>query len=430
MNPSSGATATAASNTGSRSDMQTAASNGPRSKAATSTASSEKGDAANYTATRPTSATPTRTTPVRTIPTQTFQRSSGDSQATNAGGPADAQSGEESGSNQSGEAAVVSAASNTPSARSSVTPGDDRATKIANLNEEAKALVPVNSPAPSASNRSLELPIEQIETNPFQPRREFNESEIASLAESLRDHEQLQPILVRRVGETYQLISGERRLRAAKHAGLKTIRADIREADDRLVSELAIIENLQRKDLSAVEKALSFRRYIEEHRCTQDDLAKRLKIDRSTVANMMRMLELPQPILDAVQSHAISAGHARALLPLNEVDEQLDFAKRIEAEGWSVRMAEREVSETIKAQDAAENGTAGPARSATQPSKMPKSEHVVALEQDLKMALGSKVEIKSGARGRGKITIHFSNSIEFERLRDALAQTGAAKKAA
>ncbi len=139
------------------------------------------------------------------------------------------------------------------------------------------------------------------------------------------------------MGDRFQLISGERRLRAAIQAGMKTIRAEIRQADDRLVAELAIIENLQRKDLNPKRKALSFKRYVTEHRCTQDDLAKRLKIDRSTIANMMRLLELPDPIQSAIQRDEISAGHARSLLPLGNEKEQLEFAKRAKEEGWSVR---------------------------------------------------------------------------------------------
>ena len=159
----------------------------------------------------------------------------------------------------------------------------------------------------------LELAVDQIQNNPFQPRRMFHEAEIASLAESLKAHDILQPILVRRVKDKYQLISGERRLRAAIKAGWSTIAARLRIADDRLVAELAIVENLQRKDLNPIEKALSFRRYLDEHKCTQEDLAGRLKIDRSTIANLMRLLELPDPVLDAIRNENISAGHARAL---------------------------------------------------------------------------------------------------------------------
>ena len=162
---------------------------------------------------------------------------------------------------------------------------------------------------------TLELPVHEIENNPFQPRREFNHDEIASLAESLKNHQQLQPILVRVVDGRYQLISGERRLRATMHAGMQTIRAEVREADDRLVAELAIIENLQRKDLNPIEKAMSFKRYIEEHRCKQDDLAKRLSIDRSTIANLMRLLELPQGILDQLVAGDLVRGTRSCFAP-------------------------------------------------------------------------------------------------------------------
>ena len=143
------------------------------------------------------------------------------------------------------------------------------------------------------ANDNILLHVYEIDNNPFQPRRDFTEPEIASLAESLKEHDMLQPVVVRRVGERYQLISGERRLRAAIHAGWDKIPARVREADDRLVAELAIVENLQRQDLNPIEKALSFQRYIHEHDCTQEDLAHRLKIDRSTIANLMRLIELP-----------------------------------------------------------------------------------------------------------------------------------------
>ena len=124
----------------------------------------------------------------------------------------------------------------------------------------------------------LMLGVDDIDDNPFQPRRDFSESEIVSLAESLKEHDMLQPVLVRRVGPRWQLISGERRLRAAKRAGWKQVPARVRQADDRLVAELAIVENLQRKDLNPIEKALSFRRYLDEHSSTQEDLSNRLKI--------------------------------------------------------------------------------------------------------------------------------------------------------
>ncbi|MBC8872167.1 MAG: ParB/RepB/Spo0J family partition protein, partial [Planctomycetes bacterium] len=147
---------------------------------------------------------------------------------------------------------------------------------------EARETVADADTMPGAgSGGLLDLNVYEIDDNPFQPRRDFSEPEIVSLAESLKEHDMLQPILVRRVGDRYQLISGERRLRAAIQAGWSTVPARLREADDRLVAELAIVENLQRKDLNPVEKALSFKRYLEEHECSQEDLARRLKIDRS-----------------------------------------------------------------------------------------------------------------------------------------------------
>jgi ParB family chromosome partitioning protein len=242
----------------------------------------------------------------------------------------------------------------------------------------------------------------------------FHEAEIASLAESLKAHDILQPILVRRVKDKYQLISGERRLRAAIKAGWSTIAARLRIADDRLVAELAIVENLQRKDLNPIEKALSFRRYLDEHKCTQEDLAGRLKIDRSTIANLMRLLELPDPVLDAIRNENISAGHARALLPLDNDRQQVVFCTRIQKESLSVRDTEELVQQKILEED----GTSQP----RQPRRRTRAvnRQIADLEQELRMALGTKVEIRQSRSGRGRIVIHFSNNGEFERLRKIL----------
>jgi ParB family chromosome partitioning protein len=276
-----------------------------------------------------------------------------------------------------------------------------------------------------AAGGLLQLPIDQIEENPFQPRRDFSQTEIASLAESLREHDMLQPILVRQVNGRYQLISGERRLRAAKHAGWATIPARVRQADDRLVAELAIVENLQRKDLNPVEKALSFKRYLDEHRCTQDDLAQRLKIDRSTIANLMRLLELPESLLDSLRKGELTAGHARALLPLDDEEQQVALARRIEQEGLSVRDVERMVSEQVGQDDALDAADILPL-----PSKQKRtaSEQILSLEQELRHALGMRVEIRASSRGRGKLVIHFQDHDEFDRLRIQLTATSTASE--
>lgn len=265
----------------------------------------------------------------------------------------------------------------------------------------------------------LHLNVHAIDDNPFQPRRDFSEPELASLAESLKEHDMLQPILVRQVNGRYQLISGERRLRAAVRAGWTTVPARLRQADDRLVAELAIVENLQRKDLNAVEKAMSFKRYVDEHRCTQEDLAQRLKIDRSTIANLMRLLELPETVLDALRNGLVSAGHARALLPLGDPKAQIDFCERICRDELSVREVERRVSELIAVEDGTEPAIAG--RIGTRRTK---SEQIGSLQQELRLVLGAKVEIRQTSRGRGKIVIHFSDHDEFERLWRQLSDHG------
>ena len=254
------------------------------------------------------------------------------------------------------------------------------------------------------------LDVNEVEPNPFQPRRDFGQAEIDSLAESLKAHEQLQPILVRQVDGRFQLISGERRWRAAKKAGLAHIKAQVRDADDRLVAELAIVENLQRKDLNAIEKALSFKRYLDEHHCTQEDLGKRLKIDRSTIANLLRLLELPGPVQDALRDGKISAGHARALLPLGDHRAQVEFSNRIQQEGVSVRATEQEVQELIVREDAEPLSVAKTRAARTQ------NQQIASLEQDLRRALGAKVDIRNGTGGRGRIVIHFKGHDDFERL--------------
>lgn len=268
----------------------------------------------------------------------------------------------------------------------------------------------------------MRLNISEIDDNPFQPRRDFGETEIASLSESLKEHDMLQPILVRRIGERYQLISGERRLRAAVQAGWQQIPAQMREADDRLVAELAIVENLQRKDLNPIEKALSFKRYLDQHECTQEELAGRLKIDRSTIANLLRLLELPPVVIDAVRSGELTAGHARALLPLGDEPMQIVYSEQIREHGWSVRETERQVSQRISQEDHEPLKVVGGTK--TQAATRTRNDQIGSLEQELRTALGTKVDIRQNAKGRGKIVIQFTSHEEFERLRAMLTDSG------
>ncbi len=261
-----------------------------------------------------------------------------------------------------------------------------------------------------------EISVYEIDNNPFQPRQEFDTAEIEALAASIKEHGLLQPIVVRRVDGRYQLIAGERRLRAATKAGFQQVAAQIREADDRQVAELAIVENLQRKDLNPLEKAASFQRYLSTYGGTQEELAARLKINRSTVANLIRLLELPEEVRQALHTGGISQGHARALLPLGDQHEQIAFAKRIFVEQLSVRETESQVKEMIQQADSnplAEDETEGESNS---PKPRASSEHLQSLEQQFRTALGTKVDIRQSAKGRGRIVISFANHDEFERL--------------
>ncbi len=267
----------------------------------------------------------------------------------------------------------------------------------------------------------LRLNVYEIDDNPFQPRRDFGDAEIASLAESLKEHDMLQPVLVRRVAGRYQLISGERRLRAAIRAGWSTIPARVRAADDRLVAELAIVENLQRKDLNPIEKALSFKRYLDQHQCTQEELAGRLKIDRSTIANLMRLLELPETVIDAIRAERLTAGHARALLPLGDEHLQVSFAQQIQQEAWSVRETERQVQQRIAQEDGEPLRVVGAGTGAR--TARTYSDHIASLEQEFRAALGTRVDIRRNSRGRGKLIVHFTGHDEFDRLRRLLTDT-------
>lgn len=271
--------------------------------------------------------------------------------------------------------------------------------------------------------RLVWLNVYEIERNPYQPRHDFDEEAIATLRESIQEHGMLQPLVVRRVGDRNQLISGERRLRAATAAGWEKVPVQFRDADDRQVAELAIVENVQRKDLNPLEKAASFQRYLQEYSCTQDELAARVKIDRSTIANLIRLLELPQAVQQALRDGAITQGHARALLPLGDEREQVDFCRRIVEESLSVRAVEQLVQDAIHAADGEPFGVVGgdqqPVRAKRKASR---NDQVAYLEQELRTALGTKVEIRQSARGRGRVTIHFKNHEEFERLRQLLAE--------
>jgi ParB family transcriptional regulator, chromosome partitioning protein len=296
----------------------------------------------------------------------------------------------------------------------------------------AAAQGPVSQPvevAEAAPGPARSLPIESIQHNPYQPRQDFDAEELKRLAESITAHGLLQPVVVRPWEGGYQLIAGERRLRAARLAGWSEVPVTIVEADERQTAELAIVENMQRKDLNALEKAASFQRYLEQYGGTQEDLAGRLKIDRSTIANLIRLLELPGPVQDALRRGKITPGHARALLPLGEDREQVTFCERVQKEGLNVRQTEALVQETIAAAD---HGPMAVVGSDGTVEKAPRrtSEHVAALEQEFRAALGLRVRITHDARGRGKVVIAFGSHEEFDQIRRQICDGGQLRKGA
>ena len=246
---------------------------------------------------------------------------------------------------------------------------------------EPVAEKPAAEPAAPAANPPR-LEIDLIASNPMQPRQDFNAEELNALAESIAAHGLLQPVVVRRVKDRYELIAGERRLQAAKLAGWSSVPVNVIEADDRQTAELAIIENLHRKDLNALEKAASFQRYLEQYGCTQEELAGRLTLDRSTIANLIRLLELPEAVQEAIRQGKITQGHARAILPLGDEREQVAFCERVQKEGLSVRQTESLVQEAVEQADRATLGVVG-RDGKTSRAKKGRNAHIASLEQEL-----------------------------------------------
>ena len=250
-----------------------------------------------------------------------------------------------------------------------------------------------------------------IDPNPFQPRRQFDAAEITALADSLRQHGMIQPVIVRAVGDRFQLIAGERRLRAGIEAKLGEIPARVMDLDDRRVTELAMVENLQREDLNAIEKAIAFRDYLKSYGGTQEGLAKRLGLDRSTLSNLIRLLDLPEEIQASVLDKSITQGHARALLGLADADAQIAACLRVIDENLSVRQTEALVAtgEPTSARTRVRKDSAHPAGS----SKAP---HLVELEEQLRNRFGTSVLIRARTLERGQIVIDYNTQDEYERV--------------
>ncbi len=271
-----------------------------------------------------------------------------------------------------------------------------------------------NNANATVSAETFRIPVDQIDPNPKQPRRDFDEASLGELAASISLHDIIQPITVARLANgRYALISGERRWRASKMAGLKDIPAYVRTADDQGMLELALLENLQRENLNAIEIALSYKRLMDEVGLTQELVAERMKKERSTVANYLRLLRLPPDIQKSVRDGELSMGHARALIGLEHIDQQLYAFRETVEKGLSVRQTEALVKglSTEKAQ-----GTAGkpPAAGA---SLSPAYRRI---QDSMASHFSTKVRLDRKKNGKGNVVIEFYNDEDLERILDRM----------
>lgn len=258
------------------------------------------------------------------------------------------------------------------------------------------------APGVTASPPRMDLPVAEIRPNPFQPRRVFAEEDLAELKDSIAQHGVLQPIVVRPAVSGYELIAGERRLRAMQALGRALIPAVLRQADDREMQTLALVENLQRVDLNPLEKARALKSMMGAGALTQEEVAQRVGKARATIANLLRLLELPAEVQDLVESGVLSGAHARAVLQAKGNERRVALARQAAQEGWSVRETERR---------AAEGPTAVARRVA------PKDPYVTDLEERIRRALSASATVKPHGKG-GTITLRYLDADDLDRLLD------------
>ncbi len=278
------------------------------------------------------------------------------------------------------------------------------------LGKGLSALIPEpEAPAAPVAISAAEVPTSALDPNPFQPRSNMDPARLAELAASIRESGIVQPILVRRRGERYQIIAGERRFRAAQANGLLSVPVTVREVADEHLLELALVENIQREELNAIEEAQAFHRLQEEFRLTQEEIAQRVGRDRATVANTMRLLRLPRELREMVASGRLGAGHARALLALDRADDQLALGREASRKGLSVREVERRVA-LLRAPG-------------TKSAAARKDANTRAAEERLRGVLGARVEIVRRGRG-GQVRVLFAGEAELNRLFELLVRAG------
>ena len=274
------------------------------------------------------------------------------------------------------------------------------------LGRGLSALIP-DAEEPEKSNETyFQCLIEEIEPNPYQPRKIFRDAEIEGLVNSVREKGIITPLLVSKVEKGYRLIAGERRWRAAQKAGLKRVPVVVRETTPIESLELALIENIHRKDLNPIEEALAYKRWLEDTKTTQEELAKRIGKDRSTITNMLRLLNLPQVVQEDLIEDRMTMGHARVLAGLKTAEEQLEIRGFIVNKALSVRQAEELVRKGLK-------------KGQPVNLKVEEEYYQQSLLDNLKRSLGTKVELKRKGK-KGSIVIHFYSNEEFDRLLEIL----------
>jgi ParB family transcriptional regulator, chromosome partitioning protein len=297
----------------------------------------------------------------------------------------------------------------------SVSSGEDQATAVAPVPPTAPAArtpvmreippvpsAPANDARALAKNAVLEIPLSAIVPNPHQPRRQMDEASIRELAQSLKSSGLIQPIVVRKNGEQYELIAGERRWRAAKLAGLASVPAIVRDADSFEQAQLALIENVQRENLNAIDRALAYRSLMNQLGLTQAELASRMGEDRSSIANFLRLLDLPALVQTMIADGRLSLGHAKILAGVDDPADQERLANLVVTQSLSVRNLERQLQEGA---DVETKAAAAP------------SAHVAELEKDIARQLGLRVQVRAGGKkGRGKLILHYASLDQFDEL--------------
>ena len=261
-----------------------------------------------------------------------------------------------------------------------------------------------------------EVRVDQIHQNPYQPRKAFDEEELQTLSDSIRHHGILQPLVVRPVDDGYQLIAGERRLRAARSAGLSAVPVRVVDFNDQQVLEAALVENIHRTDLNPIEKAQGFKDYLDRFQMTHEQLAARLGLGRPSITNLVGLLDLPKEIQDAVRTGQVSPGHAKVLKGVEEAERQISLCKEVIARGLSVHALDNLIKEQQSQAEASEEGSSPSGGR----SSVEKTAHVRGLEDELRQRLSTKVEIKLRAKDRGQIVIGFETNDDFERVMEAL----------